>query len=171
MRLAARPNPTEDIGSTANAIFYIVPRAIRRYNYRVWCAVSCLMSVKRYGRLIFYVGASFPPENFVARPRYESGKLWSQPSPPAYQDLAVGRFFKSQVFLFRPFFSPDDHWFAPRREPEIYMSIGRTFWQFFFFWILSLQCHIFYGAYKNKIQQELHSLFCQQRWKLRISLV
>ena len=79
-----RLNP-EDIGSTSAAVFYCAPSILRfdtTINYRR-CAVSFLMSVKRYRRLIFYVH-NFSVGKFAAL-QYESGKLWSWRSPSAYQ--------------------------------------------------------------------------------------
>jgi len=85
MRLAVpRMNP-EDIGSTSAAVFYCAPSTLRfdtTINYQR-CAVSFLMPVKWYRRLIFYVH-NFSAGKFAAF-RYESGKLWSWRSPSAYQ--------------------------------------------------------------------------------------
>lgn len=75
MRLAVPRMNLEDIGSTSAAVFYCTPSTLRfdaTINY--WrCAVSFLMSVKRYCRLIFYVH-NFSAGKFAAL-RYESGKL------------------------------------------------------------------------------------------------
>lgn len=147
--------------------------AIRRYNklpddtrFRAWCLSNDTADW-------FFMWASFPPEKLCGSlpTRYESGKLWSWPSLPAYQDFAVGRVFKSQVFLCRLFFLPGDHWFARRESRRWYMYVDRPIlFDGVSVWMSSLQCDIFYARY-IKIKYIAKLPFCFANVGSYVSLV
>lgn len=168
--LAAGWTP-EDMGSTSTAVYFIVrpEHPLARFdttiNYRR-CAISFLMSVKRYRRLIFYA-RNFSAGKVCGFPMV-SDELWRGPS--RLTKISLFEWLKPEycsIFFFFISLSLFFSLICRARIKDICMSVCSTFHRFFSGFIFFLFFTIYFTRiYRNKIRHKSPPFCCANnlRW-------